>query len=110
MFTSSKKKGVQSDGDKGSTLPHYDRNSKDAVTPNEIHHVEQELIRKMGHVKAERIMEGLRANMDSDGRFGGRNVSRKEIDAMLKDMSKHHFSGMSSHDIKTAGETLNEFE
>lgn len=94
-----------------SSLAHkFDRNSKGRITPHEFSFLEKRLKQEMSHPDAERILEGLRPNMDSDGHYGGKNISAKEGNDALDYMKKSHHSGLSDSDVEKARDILSQYE
>ena len=88
----------------------YNLNSNDRITPREMPRIQRRLVHALGHRKAEDVMEQLEANMDTDGRFGGRDVNSKEIDNALKTLEKSRYNNIDSGDLKTAREILEEYK
>lgn len=96
----------------GSSLHKSDLNSRGKITPRELPYIKRNLIRNGGltHSEAERVMEQLDTNMDTDGRLGGRNVSSKEIDHIMKTLEKGRYNHMDSGDLGAAKKILEEYE
>lgn len=90
----------------GPSLHKYDRNSPGKIMPREMSYIQHKLIDKLGRRKAERVMEHLEGNMDKDGGFGTKNVSSKEIDAIVNTLEKSHYNEMDSGDIATTRKIL----
>lgn len=110
LFFSSKKP-VASSNVGGKSLAHsLDRNSRGRITPRELPLVEKRLKQEMGHYHAGQIMEGLRPNMDSDGRLGGKSINESEINDSLDYMKKNRYSSLSGSDIKKVKDILSEFQ
>ncbi|MFZ2187160.1 MAG: hypothetical protein WAV46_00830 [Candidatus Moraniibacteriota bacterium] len=110
LFFSSKKPAVSSVGTGSSLARSLDRNSRGRITPRELKFVEKRLKEEVGHHDTERIMEGLRPNMDSDGQLGGKNISARESSDALDYMEKGHHGGVSTKDIDTARKILDEYQ
>lgn len=110
LFFSSKKPVVPSSVGGGSLAHSLDRNSRGRIIPRELPFVEKKLRQEMGNYKAEKIMEGLQPNMDSDGRLGGENISAKEGSDALDYLKKGRYNNLSSGDINEAKDILNEFQ
>ncbi|OIP60118.1 MAG: hypothetical protein COZ29_01120 [Candidatus Moranbacteria bacterium CG_4_10_14_3_um_filter_45_9] len=110
LFFPSKKPTVSGAVGGKSVAHSLDRNSRGRITPRELPLVEKKLKEEMGHYKAEKIMEGLHPNMDSDGRLGGSNISAKEGSDTLDYLKKGRYNNLSSMDIKKAKDILGEFQ
>lgn len=93
-----------------SSTGRFDRNSKGRITPQEFKLIGERLKREMSHSDAEQILQGLVPNMDSDGRYGGRNISAKEANDSLDYMEKGHHSGLSNSNIKKVRDILSEYQ
>lgn len=74
--------------------------------PREMSYIRQKLIHSLGHRKAERVMEHLHDNMDTDGGFGSRNVSSKEVDTLMKTLERSHYNEMDKGDLDATREIL----
>lgn len=109
---SRKKPASSSDLGSGSSLHKSDLNSRGKITPRELPYIKRNLIHNGGltHSEAERVMEQLKTNMDSDGRLGGRNVSSKEIDHIMKTLEKSRYNHLDSGDLKDTRDILEEYE
>lgn len=110
LFFSSKKPVVSSSIGGGSLAHSLDRNSRGKIISRELPFVEKRLRQEMGKYKAEKIMNGLQPNMDSDGRLGGKNISDKEGSDALDYLKKGRYNNLSSTDIKKAKDILSEYE
>ncbi|MDD2766199.1 MAG: hypothetical protein PHH40_00360 [Candidatus Moranbacteria bacterium] len=113
LFFSSKKPAVPTTPSaKGSvSLAHkYDRNSRGRITETEFKFLETRLKQEMSHSDAKRILEGIRPNLDSDGHYGGKNISTKEANDSLDYMKRNHHSGLSNSDIEKARDILSEYQ
>lgn len=106
----SSKKPVSSAGTGGAgsspSLHKYDRNSPGKIMPREMSHIQRKLIDKLGRRKAERVMEHLAGSMDKDGGFGTKNVSSREVDALVDTLEKSRYNDMDKDDIDTTREIL----
>jgi hypothetical protein len=96
----------------GSSLHERDLNSRGRITPRELPYIKRNLIRNGGltHSEAERVMEQLNTNLDTDGRLGGRNVSSKEVDNILDTLKKSRYNHMDSGDLDTTRKILEEYQ
>lgn len=92
------------------SLHKYDRNSRGKIMPREMSYIQQKLIDKLGHKKAERVMEHLQAHMDKDGGWGSKNISSHEVDTVMKTLDNSHYNEMDNSDIATAREILEEYK
>lgn len=113
LFSFTPKKPASSAGHMKATdnaLHKYDHNSRGKITARELPYVERRLIAQIGHLKTERVMEHLQANMDSDGQFGGANVSKKEVDTLIKTLDRSQHSNFSDTDLRKAREVLEGYE
>lgn len=78
--------------------------------PREMSYVQQKLIHSLGHRKAERVMEHLQENMDTDGKFGSKNVSSHEVDTLMKTLEKSRYNEMDRSDLDTTRKILEGYE
>jgi len=93
-----------------STAGRFDRNSKGRITQKEFRLIGTKLKNSMNRADAERLLEGLRPNMDRDGFSGGHSMSKKEVQETLDYMAKNHHTGLSSSDIEKARTIIDEYE
>lgn len=114
FFPSSSKKSLSSevseDGGRAPSLHKYDRNSRGKILSRELPLIHRRLVIKLGRAKAERVMEQLQANMDTDGAFGAKNVSSKEIDTLMHTLEKSDYSNLDRSDLNKAREILEVYE
>ena len=92
------------------SLHKYDRNSRGKIMQKEIPLIHRRLVNRLGRAKAERVMEQLEANMDTDGSLGAKNVSSKEIDALMRTLEKSDYSNLDMSDLNKAREILEAYE
>jgi len=93
-----------------STAGRFDHGSKGRITQKEFEHIGRRFKDVMSHGDAERLLEGLRPNMDRDGFSGGHSMSKKEVQETLDYMAKNHHTGLSSSDIEKARTIIDEYE
>ena len=114
FFPSSAKKpdssGIAGKEGGGSSLHKYDRNSRGKIISRELPLIHRRLVSKIGRVKAEKFMEQLEANLDTDGAFVGKNVSSKEIDTMMRTLEKSDYNNLDRSDLNKAREILEGYE
>lgn len=115
FFPSASKKPSASsiaEGEEGHrpSLHKYDRNSRGKILPRELPLIHRRLVGKLGRAKAERVMEQLQANMDTDGAFGTKNVSSKEIDTLMRTLEKSDHSNLDIQDLNKTREILEGYE
>ena len=95
----------------GSPLAHkFDRNSRGRIIPNEMPGIRRKLISTLGYHKAERIIQGLEAHMDSDWQWGGKNVGARESEQLLDTLRKSHHDTIDRDDIDKAKEIFSGYQ
>lgn len=115
FFSSTPKKSNASgviEGEEGhrSSLHKYDHNSRGKILSREMPLIRRRLVDKLGRAKAERVMEQLQAHMDTDGAFGAKNVSAKEIDTLMRTLEKSDYSTLDMRDLNKTREILEMYE
>lgn len=115
FFPSAAKKptssGVAESGEgQKSSLHRYDRNSRGKILSREMPLIHRRLVGRLGRAKAERVMEQLQANMDTDGAFGAKNISSKEIDTLMRTLEKSDYSNLDMSDLNKTREVLEGYE
>lgn len=104
------KKSKASQSDEISSAGRLDHNSPGKITAREMPFIHRRLIGKIGHSKAERVMEQLEANMDTDGAFGSKNVSAKEIDQLMRVLQKSDYNDLNKSELDKTLKILKDYE
>lgn len=88
----------------------FDHDSQGKIVSRELPGIHRRLIDKIGRAKAERVMEQLQANMDTDGAFGARNVSSREVDQIIHTLEKSHYNDLDREELDKARGVLKGYE